>query len=70
LTTAPRAATFAPVPPQNPLTRLEQVALEMGRFAEALEAATDLDAKVIRYWQAELRAIAAQLGDGDSAGDG
>jgi hypothetical protein len=51
------------VPPQNPLTRLQQVAVDLGRFADALEATTDLDARVLRYWQAELVEIAADLQD-------
>jgi hypothetical protein len=55
------------VPPQNPLTRLEQVAADLGRFAEALEATTDIDAKVLRYWQAELRAIATELQQPDGS---
>jgi hypothetical protein len=42
------------MPPQNPLTRLEQVALDLGRFADELTATTDLEATVLRYWQAEL----------------
>jgi hypothetical protein len=49
------------MPPQNPLTRLEQLALDVGRFADALEAATDYDDTLLRYWQAELRDIAAEL---------
>jgi len=52
------------VPPQNPLTRLEQLAVDVGRFADALEATAELDAKVLRYWQAELRSIAAELHQG------
>lgn len=49
------------MPPQNPLTRLQQVAADVGRFADALEANTDLDARLLRYWQAELSGIAATL---------
>jgi hypothetical protein len=55
------------MPPQNPLTRLEQVARDLGRFADELEATTDLEASVLRYWQAELRDIAAALARGDGA---
>jgi hypothetical protein len=50
------------MPPQNPLTRLTQVAQDVGRFADELEAATDVDANVLRYWRAELLEISALLG--------
>lgn len=55
------------MPPQNPLTRLEQVAVDIGRFADELEATTDLDAKVLRYWQAELLDIVSTLTRGGPA---
>jgi hypothetical protein len=46
---------------QNPLTRLRQVAVDLGRFADELEADTDLEPQVFRYWQAQLLEIAAEL---------
>ena len=55
------------MPPQNPLTRIQQVAVDIGRFADELEATADLDAKVLRYWQAELLEVAATLTHGGSA---
>lgn len=55
------------MPPQNPLTRLEQVAVDIGRFADALEATTDLDPRALRYWRAELLDIVAALGRGAPA---
>ncbi len=58
------------MPPQNPLTRLEQVALDLGRFADELEATTDLQATVLRYWQAELLDVAATLARAGSAEHG
>jgi hypothetical protein len=49
------------VPPQNPLTRLRQVALDLDRLADELEAETEFDPAVFRYLQAQLLEIAAQL---------
>ncbi len=37
------------------------MAVDVGRFADELEATTDLDAKVLRYWQAERLEIASTL---------
>ncbi len=58
------------MPPQNPLTRLQQVAADVGRFADALEANTDLDPRLLRHWQAELYDIAATLGGVAPEGQG
>jgi len=55
------------MPPQNPITRLQQVAVDVGRLADALEASTDLDPRVLRYWQAELLEIASALGSDEQA---
>ncbi len=56
------------VPPQNPLTRLEQVALDLGRFADELEVTADIEPTVLRYWQAELLDIAATLARAERGG--
>ncbi len=61
LTGHARAGRLWTVPPQNPVTRLQQVAVDVGRFADALETSTDLDARLLRFWQAELSDIAATL---------
>lgn len=43
--------------PQNPITRIEQVAQDLGRLAEELETYAGPDARrVLLHWQAELRA--------------
>jgi hypothetical protein len=49
------------MPPQGPVTRLRQVALDLRRFADELEAETDLDPSVLRYWQAQLLEITVEL---------
>jgi hypothetical protein len=49
------------VPPQNPLTRLRQIAIDLERFAEQLEADTGLDPTVFRHWRVQLLEIAAEL---------
>lgn len=49
------------MPPQNPVTRLRQVASDLNRFADELDAGTDLDPTVLRYWHAQLLAISAEL---------
>jgi hypothetical protein len=49
------------MPAQDPVTRLRQVALDLRRFADELEAETDLDPSVLRYWQAQLLEITVEL---------
>jgi hypothetical protein len=49
------------MPPQDPVTRLRKVALDLRRFADELEAETDLDPSVLRYWQAQLFEISVEL---------
>jgi hypothetical protein len=49
------------VPEQNPLTDLRQLAGDIARFADALEAESEFDARVFRYWHARLLGIAAAL---------
>jgi hypothetical protein len=49
------------VPREDPVTSLRQMAQDIGRFADVLEAATDIDARVLRYWRARLLEIASQL---------
>lgn len=58
---AGRALTFDVMPPPDPVTSLRALSLEIARFADELEAATDLDARVLRHWHARLLEIAAQL---------
>jgi hypothetical protein len=42
------------MPPQNPVTRLRQGAIDLNRFADELDADTDLDPTVLRYWHGQL----------------
>jgi hypothetical protein len=49
------------MPAPGPVTRLRQVALDLRRFADELEAETDLDPSVLRYWQAQLLEITVEL---------
>jgi hypothetical protein len=49
------------MPPQDPVPRLRQVALDVSRFADELDAETDLDPGVLRYWQAQLLEITVEL---------
>ena len=49
------------MPTQQPLVRLRQIALDLERFADALEADTELDSAVFRYWRTELLLVAAEL---------
>jgi len=49
------------MPSQDPVTRLRQVALDLRRFADELEAETDLDPSVLHYWQAQLLEITVEL---------
>jgi hypothetical protein len=51
----------ASMPPQNPLTEMRQLASDIARFADELEASTDFDARVFRFWQAWLLRIAGDL---------
>jgi hypothetical protein len=51
----------ASMPPQNPLTEMRQLAADIARFADELEASTDFDAGVFRYWQARLLGIVTAL---------
>jgi hypothetical protein len=46
---------------QQPLLRLRQIALDLERFADALEADAGLDPAVFRYWRTELLLVAAEL---------
>jgi hypothetical protein len=47
----------ARVPQQNPLTRIEQVALDLGRLAEEIEDYLGPKAKkALLYWHSELLA--------------
>ena len=49
------------MPPPNPITRLEQLAREIERFADELEVETDLDSTLMRHWARTIIAIAADL---------
>jgi hypothetical protein len=49
------------VPPQNPLTRLRQIAIDVGRLADELESNTEFDPAVFRYLEQQLLDIAADL---------
>jgi hypothetical protein len=54
------------MPPQNALTRLRQLAIDLGRLADDLEAETDFDPAIFRVWHDQLLDIAAEL-DGSRA---
>jgi hypothetical protein len=50
------------MPPQNPITRIEQVARDLGRLAEELGDYVGPDARrALLHWQAELRWALDQL---------
>ena len=57
------------MPPQNPLTRIEQVALDLGRLAEEIADYAGPDARtVLLHWRNELMAAVSdiqRLGPGD-----
>ena len=43
------------------MTRLRQVAIDLNRFADELDADTDLDPTVLRHWHAQLLEISVEL---------
>lgn len=50
------------MPPQNPMTRIEQVAIELGRLADELEGYLGASAtRILLYWRAELLAALDDL---------
>jgi hypothetical protein len=50
------------VPPQNALTRIEQVARDLGQLAEELGASLGPEAqRALRHWQQELRSASEDL---------
>ncbi|HTA33285.1 MAG TPA: hypothetical protein VK721_07660 [Solirubrobacteraceae bacterium] len=50
------------MPPQNPITRIEQVARDLGQLADQLEDYAGPDARrALLHWQEELRAAAAEI---------
>jgi hypothetical protein len=50
------------VTPQNPITRIEQVARDLGRLAEEIENYAGPDARrTLLYWSDELRSAIDQL---------
>jgi hypothetical protein len=50
------------MPPQNPLTRIEQVARDLARLAEDIEPYAGADAKrTLLYWRDELLTAITQL---------
>ena len=55
------------MPVQNPVTRLEQVALGLAQLAEELEEYIGEPPANILWWRQEILAVAAELrGDGAS----
>lgn len=45
------------MPPQNPITRIQQVARDLGRLAEEIDGYAGPDARrALLYWQSELLA--------------
>ena len=50
------------MPPQNPITRVEHVARDLGRLAEQFGDYAGPEApRTLFYWQAELRAALDEL---------
>lgn len=50
------------VPPQNPITRIERVARDLGVLAREIEEYAGPHARrALLYWQAELRAAIHEL---------
>jgi hypothetical protein len=49
------------MPPQNPLTRLRQLALDLERLSLELEGDTEFDPAVFRYLRSQLVEIAAEI---------
>jgi hypothetical protein len=50
------------MPPQNPLTRIEHVARDLGRLAGELGDYAGPDArKTLLYWQSELRSALDEI---------
>lgn len=50
------------MPPQNPITRIEQVARDLGRLAEQIEGYAGPDAKrALLHWQEELRVAVDEI---------
>jgi hypothetical protein len=50
------------MPPQNPIARIEQVAIDLGKLAEELGDSLGGDAgRALRYWQRELRSATDEL---------
>jgi len=44
------------VPPQNPITRIEQVARDLGQLADEIQEYAGRDARrALLHWQSELR---------------
>jgi len=50
------------VPPQNPITRIEQVARDLGRLAQEIEGYAGPDARrALLHWQEELRVAVGEI---------
>ena len=50
------------MPPQNPITRIEQVARDLGRLADQIEGYAGPDARrALLHWQDELRAAVDEI---------
>jgi hypothetical protein len=49
------------MPPQNPIARLRQIAIDLDRMADDLEAETEFDPAVFRYLHSQLLDIAAEI---------
>jgi hypothetical protein len=50
------------VPPQNPITRIEQVARDLGQLADQIEEYAGPDARrALLHWQEELRAAVDEI---------
>jgi hypothetical protein len=56
--------TLCGVPPQNPITRIEQVARDLGRLADEIEGYAGPDARrALLHWQEELRTAVGEIQD-------
>lgn len=58
------------MPQQNPLTRIEQVAVDLGRLADETEEFLGPDAReALLHWRSELLAAINEIHQGTSAAD-
>lgn len=58
------------MPPQNPITRIEQVARDLGELAEEMEIYVGPDARrTLLYWRGELLAAIDDIQRSETIGE-